>query len=338
MVDRTTHWCTAMLMTDLSQQKTNGLILQTLHATMKKDLHHSPAELVFREDLRLPGQVTSPNMITSNLSFLPALKAAISSTHPTQTRKSNSRTSYTPPGLHTVTHLFLCTDFHKTLLQEPYTGPHPVICRTDATVTIKTTTSTHPTTPSHIHATTLYSSYHHNTAFIATVIPTPLSFTIIDAYNTYHRMTTTPSSSHPTQPTSNPTPSPSFSYTVLLSQTPISYSTPAYSPSTPSYDPYSPTQSVPPSPTPNSTVPLPKSSMTPLIPSYLPQDSISITKPLPATPLRTFDPNHHHSLPHLLLLGNTYRTTSLPCRSRVSHHVLDGPYGDLQNIYPCFTI
>ncbi|KAK4317509.1 hypothetical protein Pmani_011400 [Petrolisthes manimaculis] len=166
MVDRTTHWCTEMLMTDLSQQKTNGLILQTLHATMKEDLHHSPAELVFREDLRLPGQVTSPNMNTSNLSFLPALKAAISSTHPTQTRKSNSRTSYTPPGLHTVTHLFLCTDFHKTLLQEPYTGPHPVICRTDATVTIKvsgkpyitfwkqvksavTTTPPHSPTPTH---------------------------------------------------------------------------------------------------------------------------------------------------------------------------------------------
>ncbi|KAK4306367.1 hypothetical protein Pmani_021808 [Petrolisthes manimaculis] len=200
----------------------------------------------------------------------------------------------------------------------------------------QTTTPTHPTTPSDIHTTTLYSSYHHNTAFIATIIPTPLSLTIIDAYHTYHRITTTPSSSHPTQPTSNPTPSPSFSYTVLLSQTPISYSTPAYSPSTPSYDPYSPT--VPPSPTPYSTVPPPKSSMTPLIPSYLPQDSISITKLLPATPFRTFDPDHHHSLPHLLLLGITYRTTILPCRPRVSHHVLDGPYDDLQNIYPCFTI
>ncbi|KAK4322851.1 hypothetical protein Pmani_006417 [Petrolisthes manimaculis] len=88
------------------------------------------------KDLRLPRQVTSPCLDTSNLFFLPALITAIMSALPPPTRTNAARPPYIPPGLHTTTYLFLHTDSHRTLLQEPYTGPYPVISRTDTTVTI----------------------------------------------------------------------------------------------------------------------------------------------------------------------------------------------------------
>ncbi|KAK4327098.1 hypothetical protein Pmani_002410 [Petrolisthes manimaculis] len=50
------------------------LILLTIRETVKEDLHYSPAELVYGEDLRLPGQVPVALNDTSYLSFLPALK------------------------------------------------------------------------------------------------------------------------------------------------------------------------------------------------------------------------------------------------------------------------
>ncbi|KAK4317506.1 hypothetical protein Pmani_011429 [Petrolisthes manimaculis] len=50
------------------------LILLIIRETVKEDLHYSLAELVYGEDLRLPGQVPVALNDTSNLSFLPALK------------------------------------------------------------------------------------------------------------------------------------------------------------------------------------------------------------------------------------------------------------------------
>ncbi|KAK4322825.1 hypothetical protein Pmani_006490 [Petrolisthes manimaculis] len=93
-----------MPMTEITAEGTIRHFLNTLVTNFGppaaiEELHHSIAELFFGEDL-IPRQVTTPNANTSNLSFIPDLKAAISSTRPTQTRKSNSRTFYTPPGLH----------------------------------------------------------------------------------------------------------------------------------------------------------------------------------------------------------------------------------------------
>ncbi|KAK3884362.1 hypothetical protein Pcinc_011373 [Petrolisthes cinctipes] len=111
------------------------LVLLTHRTTMKEDLQHLPAELVFREDLRLPGQVTLQEVGTTNHSFLPTLKHAIKNAQLTPTRQQ-SRPSYTPAVLHTAPYVFLRTDAHRSPLQPVYTGPHPVLTRTDATVTL----------------------------------------------------------------------------------------------------------------------------------------------------------------------------------------------------------
>ena len=52
------------------------IVLLALRSTDKEDLGHAPAELVYGEDLRLPGQFTSPVDDDHTLSFLPALRHA----------------------------------------------------------------------------------------------------------------------------------------------------------------------------------------------------------------------------------------------------------------------
>lgn len=113
------------------------IILLTLRATEKEDLHHSPAELVYGEDLRLPGQYTPPGACLPSLGFLPALKQAMASIAPVLPRQPPPRPTYFPPGLHTAPTALLRTDAHRTPLQPPYTGPYPVLSRGDKHVTLQ---------------------------------------------------------------------------------------------------------------------------------------------------------------------------------------------------------
>ncbi|KAK4307264.1 hypothetical protein Pmani_020977 [Petrolisthes manimaculis] len=104
------------------------LIFLTIRASMKEDLHHSPAELVFGEDLHLPGQVTSLDVDTANLPFLPVLYPYQHNSTPDPRRHHSACT------LHRTS---CCIQTHRTPLQQLYTGPHPVLSRTDATVTLQ---------------------------------------------------------------------------------------------------------------------------------------------------------------------------------------------------------
>ncbi|KAK8397142.1 hypothetical protein O3P69_004677 [Scylla paramamosain] len=79
-----------------------SIILLTLRATEKEDIHHTLAEVVYGEDLSLTGQFVAPGDGGHSLSFLPALR----------------------------------TDTVTGPLQPPYSGPYQVLDRGDKHVTL----------------------------------------------------------------------------------------------------------------------------------------------------------------------------------------------------------
>ncbi|KAK8387349.1 hypothetical protein O3P69_018136 [Scylla paramamosain] len=70
------------------------IILLTLRAT-EKDIHHTPAELVYGEDLHLPGQFVAPEAGGHSLFFLPAFRHAMANLQPTPPRLHPARPTHT---------------------------------------------------------------------------------------------------------------------------------------------------------------------------------------------------------------------------------------------------
>ena len=112
------------------------IILLTLRATEKEDIHHTPAELVYGEDLRLPQQFLTPTDGGHSLSFLPALRHAMTNLRPTPPRPPPARPTHFPAELLTAPAVFLKTGAHTGPLQPPYTGPYRVLERHDKHVTL----------------------------------------------------------------------------------------------------------------------------------------------------------------------------------------------------------
>ena len=112
------------------------IILLTLRATEKEDIQHTPAELVYGEDLRLPGQFVTQAVGGHSLSFLPVLRQAMASFQPTPPRPPPSRPTHFPADLLTAKSVFLKAGAHSGPLAPPYTGPYQVLARGDKHVTI----------------------------------------------------------------------------------------------------------------------------------------------------------------------------------------------------------
>ncbi|MPC31039.1 Transposon Tf2-9 polyprotein [Portunus trituberculatus] len=116
-VDRTTRWGTAILMPD-----------STAEATEKEDVHHTPAELVYGEDLRLSGQFAAPGPPGGQaLAFLPVLRQAMANLQPTPPRPPPSRPTHFPADLRDAAAVFLRSGATTGPLQPPYMGPYRVL-------------------------------------------------------------------------------------------------------------------------------------------------------------------------------------------------------------------
>lgn len=111
------------------------IILLTLRAIKKEDIHHTPVELLYGEDLCLPCQFVPPVDGGHSLSYLSALRYAMSSLRPTPPRPASSRPTHFLDELRTATAVFLRTGAHTGLLQPLYTGPFQVLSRGDKHVT-----------------------------------------------------------------------------------------------------------------------------------------------------------------------------------------------------------
>ena len=114
------------------------LVLLGIRTSLKADLHHSSAELVYGTTLRLPGELLAPTPDPKPCSvedFSSRLKDAMRSLQPVQPRVSPAKT-FVHQDLDTCTHVFVRVDAVKKPLQRPYKGPYKVIRRTRKNVTI----------------------------------------------------------------------------------------------------------------------------------------------------------------------------------------------------------
>lgn len=96
------------------------------HTAPKEDLGQSPAEIVFRHKLVIPGQVlrdVTPNQQTRSM--------------PRVANHHGAKSSFVPHSLWRATHVLVRTDSHRGPLQQPYKGPFRVIKRTRKTFTLE---------------------------------------------------------------------------------------------------------------------------------------------------------------------------------------------------------
>lgn len=114
------------------------LVLLGIRTSLKQDLHHSSAELVYGTTLRLPGELltSSPDAGPCSVQdFASSLKESMRSLQPVQPRTHPAKT-FVSQDLEDCTHVFVRVDAVRKPLQRPYEGPFEVLRRTRKNITI----------------------------------------------------------------------------------------------------------------------------------------------------------------------------------------------------------
>ena len=114
------------------------LILLGLRSTVKEDIKLCPAELVYGQTLRLPGElVTSNNNHYDEDAMIKKLRQYFSASKSIIKHHITDNKSYVPDDLKTCKYVFL-RDHQASGLQPPYSGPHEVLKRTPKNFIIRT--------------------------------------------------------------------------------------------------------------------------------------------------------------------------------------------------------
>ncbi|XP_050540388.1 uncharacterized protein LOC126905035 [Daktulosphaira vitifoliae] len=111
------------------------MILLGLRTTLKEDLKTSPAELVYGQTLRLPGQFfEETEQLPEPSDFIKQLQQQFSKVAPiVYHHTSSSKRTYIPKDLETCTHVYQRIDALKPKLTYTYEGPFQVLKRTPKT-------------------------------------------------------------------------------------------------------------------------------------------------------------------------------------------------------------
>lgn len=123
----TAHWVDAL-----------PVVLLGLRSALKQDLSCSSAELVYGTTLRLPNDFfDKPSQLTPDpVDYLGRLHRIFDNMRPCPPRPASHRPFHVPLDLATCSHVYLRTDAIRKALQPPYTGPHPVLSRSEKFYTI----------------------------------------------------------------------------------------------------------------------------------------------------------------------------------------------------------
>ncbi|XP_047985006.1 uncharacterized protein LOC125225368 [Leguminivora glycinivorella] len=109
------------------------LILLGIRSAVKEDLQATPAELVYGETLRLPGQFLSPMpdyKVGDVTEYATRLRSHMANLSPRPASwHIKSTPFYIPRGLETCSHVFLRVDRVRSSLEPPYEGPYKVMRR-----------------------------------------------------------------------------------------------------------------------------------------------------------------------------------------------------------------
>ncbi|GAB1601054.1 uncharacterized protein K02A2.6-like, partial [Argonauta hians] len=107
------------------------IVLLGIRSTLKQDLGHTPAEMLYGRNLVLPGQMIAPvnNVGAMDVTlYISRLREYMQALSPAQTRKS-TQPSYVPKDIQSWTHVFVRNDRVGKNLDPSYQGPFKVISR-----------------------------------------------------------------------------------------------------------------------------------------------------------------------------------------------------------------
>lgn len=105
------------------------IILLGIRATIKEDIDASAAEMVYGENLRLPGDLANLNS-SENIDipdFVKNLRDRMTQLLPTDTRVQKQVNIFTPKSLDDCKYVFVRTEGRRSKLDDPYKGPFEVI-------------------------------------------------------------------------------------------------------------------------------------------------------------------------------------------------------------------
>lgn len=102
------------------------LVLLGLRSGIKDDLGASPAQLVYGEGLRLPGEFFTETPPITASEYLLKLQKYMQRLRPAPTTRHGSKSTFIQPELQKCTHVFLRHDATRAPLQPQYDGPFQV--------------------------------------------------------------------------------------------------------------------------------------------------------------------------------------------------------------------
>lgn len=105
-------------------------VLLGVRTVFKVDLNCSPAELVYGQTLKVPGDFFIPSSKNSQLdpgSYIDHLRDNMQNLIPKDTRTQNQNNIFVPKDLETCEHVFVRVDKIKPSLTAPYDGPFKVV-------------------------------------------------------------------------------------------------------------------------------------------------------------------------------------------------------------------
>lgn len=113
------------------------LILLGIRVSIKEDLNASAAEMVYGQNLRLPGDLSNISTLPPDFSsFAGFLKARFDNLQPTDTRKTKQVKMFVPKDLETCDSVLIRVDRASSKLSNPYEGPFKVIRRNEKSFVI----------------------------------------------------------------------------------------------------------------------------------------------------------------------------------------------------------
>ncbi|XP_037275853.2 uncharacterized protein LOC119168560 [Rhipicephalus microplus] len=111
-----------------------------LRATFKPDIQATPTELVYRDPLCLPRELSAPTSDVTNsdpADFVARLRRTMGARRPSPVARHTKPTPLVFKDLAICSHAFLRDDTVRAPFQPPYSGPYKVICRDDKTFTLQ---------------------------------------------------------------------------------------------------------------------------------------------------------------------------------------------------------
>lgn len=140
MVERSHRQLKAAIMChEVTWHRSLPLVLLGMRSALKEDLKCCPAEILYGEPLRLPGEF----FIASNFNkddnfkdFVSFLRKKMSELRPIPASRHGSHSTFIFKDLSDISHVFLRDDSVRKSLQSPYTGPYSVVRRNDKIITL----------------------------------------------------------------------------------------------------------------------------------------------------------------------------------------------------------